>query len=243
VTEMPPLALLAGGLATRLRPLTEKIPKSMIEVAGEPFIARQLRLFRSKGIHRVVICAGFLGEMIEDFIGDGARFGLSVGYSYDGDTLLGTGGALRKAKPLLGGTFMVTYGDSWLDTDYAAIADSFRNGGKVALMTVFRNEDAWDSSNVEFDGEAIRNYDKKRRTPQMKFIDWGLGMIGPRAFMGWENVEQFDLADLYGRLVSGGELQGHEVKERFYEIGSLQGLTETESLMRTLDLSNTARGH
>ena len=232
MTEMPPLALLAGGLATRLRPLTEKIPKSMIEVAGEPFIARQLRLFRSKGIDRVVICVGYLGEMIENFIGDGAEFGLSVGYSYDGDTLLGTGGALLKAKPLLGETFMVTYGDSWLDTDYAAITNNFRSSGKAALMTVFRNEDAWDSSNVEFDGSVIRNYDKKNRTPQMKFIDWGLGLIGPDAFKGWESKDRFDLADLYGQLVRQGQLLGYEVKERFYEIGSIQGLTELDGLLR-----------
>jgi NDP-sugar pyrophosphorylase family protein len=231
---MPPLALLAGGLATRMRPLTEKIPKSMLDVAGEPFIAHQLRLFRRKGIGRVVICAGYLGEMMQDFVGDGARFGLSVGYSFDGEPLLGTGGALLKARPQLGETFMVTYGDSWLDTDYAAVANCFAQGGQKALMTVFRNADAWDSSNVEFDGRRIVAYSKREKTPRMQFIDWGLGMIGPGAFAGWEDVERFDLADLYGRLVAEGQLMGLEVKERFYEIGSHAGLAETDALIRAV---------
>jgi len=229
---MPPLALLAGGLATRLRPLTVKIPKSMLEVAGEPFIAHQLRLFRRKGISRVVVCTGYLGEMVEDFVGDGSRFALSVTYSPDGPALLGTGGTLAKARPLLGDTFMVIYGDSWLDTDYRAIVRAFSDSEKSALMTVFRNEDAWDVSNVEFDGTTIRCYDKHARTSEMKFIDWGLGLLGPRAFADWQGIEKFDLADLYGNLVRKSDLAGYEVKERFYEIGSFAGLAETTQLLK-----------
>lgn len=232
MSEMPPLALLAGGLATRLRPLTEKLPKSMLDVAGEPFIAHQLRLFRRKGVERVVVCTGYLGGMIEGFVGDGARFGLSVAYSFDGPRLLGTGGALRKAAPLLGGEFLVVYGDSWLDADYAAAVAAFRASDKRALMTVFRNEDAWDKSNVEFDGSVIRRYDKRVKTPAMQHIDWGLGVLGPRAFDGWEHAEAFDLADVYTRLAEHGELAGFEVKERFYEIGSPEGLKETDALLR-----------
>jgi hypothetical protein len=136
---------------------------------------------------------------------------------------------------------MVTYGDSWLETDYTAIVERFARGHGRALMTVFRNEDAWDSSNVEFDGEAIRNYDKKNRTAEMKFIDWGLGMIGPGAFDGWETVERFDLAELYGGLVRRGELLGFEVKERFYEIGSITGLAETDARIRSGIAASDAR--
>jgi len=229
---MPPLALLAGGLATRMRPLTEKVPKAMLEVAGEPFIAHQLRLFAANGISHVVVCTGFLGQMIEEFVGDGSRFGLRVDFSYDGEPLLGTGGALKKARPLLGDEFMVVYGDSWLDTDYRIIVEAFRDGGKRALMTVFRNENAWDTSNVEFDGVNIRNYNKREKTPQMHFIDWGLGLLGPSAFDDWREAEIFDLADLYTRLVAEGQLAGFEVKERFYEIGSHAGLQETDVLLR-----------
>ncbi len=231
MTTLPTVALLAGGLATRMRPLTEKIPKSMLEVAGEPFIAHQLRLFHRKGVRSVVVCTGYLGEMVQDFVGDGSRFGLDVAYSPDGPKLLGTGGALQQARPLLGDTFMVIYGDSWLDADYAAIVAAFQASGKSALMTVFRNEDAWDSSNIEFDGRDIRNYDKRVRTPAMKFIDWGLSLVGPRAFAGWEDRDQFDLADVYGALVARGDMAGYEVDRRFYEIGSHTGLKELSDLL------------
>lgn len=229
---MPPLALLAGGLATRLRPLTETIPKSLLDVAGEPFIAHQLRLFHRQGIGKVVICAGFLGSTIQEFVRDGARFGVSVAYSFDGDTLLGTGGALRKALPLLGGEFMVVYGDSWLDTDYAKIVSTFRASDKPALMTVFCNSDAWDSSNVEFDGHTIRNYDKRSKTPAMRHIDWGLGLLKRSVFDDWGDAAQFDLADVYGGLVKRRLLAGHEVTQRFFEIGSAAGLRETDTLLR-----------
>jgi NDP-sugar pyrophosphorylase family protein len=228
--DLPPIAVLAGGLATRMRPLTEKVPKSLLEVAGEPFIAHQLRLFRAQGAGRVVICTGYLGTMIEDFVGDGARFGLEVAYSYDGETLLGTGGALKRALPLLGGAFMVVYGDSWLDTDYGAVVQAFRASRKPALMTVFRNENAWDTSNVVFDGDVIRVYDKRKRTPAMQFIDWGMGMLESEVFDGWDGA--FDLADVYSALVAKDQLAGYEVKNRFYEIGSKAGLEETGRLLQ-----------
>jgi len=238
MTDVPPLALLAGGLATRLRPLTEKVPKSLLEVAGEPFVAHQLRLFRAKGVGRVVICAGYLGEMIREFVGAGDRFQLSVEYSFDGDRLLGTGGALRKALPLLGREFMVVYGDSWLDTNYGALAAAFRSAGKPAMMTVFRNDGAWDASNVEFDGTRILAYDKRVRTPRMRHIDWGLGMFRPEVFAGRAAEQEFDLANLYMSLVKRGELAGLEVRERFYEIGSAAGMAETERHLRQSYASN-----
>ena len=115
-SDMPPIAILAGGLATRLRPLTTGIPKSMVEVAGAPFIEHQLRLLVREGFKAIVLCTGHLGDQIESFVGNGSRFGCSVQYSKDGSTPLGTGGALLRAAPLLGTSFMVTYGDSYLDT-------------------------------------------------------------------------------------------------------------------------------
>src|ERR1700752_5474434 len=113
-SALPPLALLAVGLATRMRPLTESVPKSLLRVGGEPFLAHQLRLLAEQGISHIVICCGYLGKQIEDFAGNGSRFGCAIRYSYDGDTLLGTGGALRRALPLLGPSFFVLYGDSSL---------------------------------------------------------------------------------------------------------------------------------
>jgi len=232
MTEMPPLALLAGGLATRLRPLTEQVPKAMLEVAGEPFIAHQLRLMRRERISRVVICAGYLAEQIEAYVGDGGRFGLSVSYRIDGPRLLGTGGALRAALDRLGDEFLVMYGDSWLDTPYAPVVEAFRASGQPALMTVFRNEGQWDTSNVWFENGRVRLYDKRERLPQMRHIDWGLGMIRAEALAARPANEPFDLAEIYSDLSRAGRLAGYEVTTRFYEIGSAEGLRETDALLR-----------
>lgn len=227
-----PVAVLAGGLATRLRPITEKIPKSLVSVAGEPFLAHQLRLLHARGLRRVVLCVGYLGEMIEQDFGDGSAFGVELRYVFDGPKLLGTGGALRQALPLLGEEFFVLYGDSYLPIDYAAVFEAFRASGQPGLMTVFRNEGAWDTSNVHFaDGRIIR-YDKREKTPDMHHIDYGLGVFCASVFAGRPAGEVFDLADVQRELVAKGALAGHEVFQRFYEVGSHAGLAELETLVR-----------
>jgi NDP-sugar pyrophosphorylase family protein len=222
--RMLPVAILAGGLATRLRPLTESIPKSLIDVAGEPFIAHQLRLLQKTGIERVILCVGYLGEMIEAVIGNGNVFGLKVEYSYDGAELMGTAGAIRTALPRLGPSFFVLYGDSYLPCDYRAVQKAFENGGKSGLMTVFRNDGQWDTSNVEFEDGHLRAYSKKHRTPRMSYIDYGLGVFRAKAF---KQTQVRDLADLYESLLTTDQLAALEVRERFYEIGSPAGLEET----------------
>lgn len=226
---LPPLALLAGGLATRLRPVTVTLPKSMIEVAGEPFIAHQLRLLKREAVTDVVICAGYLGDQIEAYVGDGRRFGCRVRYSYDGSHLLGTGGAVRKALPLLGGQFFVMYGDSFLDTDFRAVHDAFVRARKPALMTVFGNAGRWDTSNVEFVDGLIRRHDKVDRTPFMQHIDYGLSLLTTPIVAERSADMPFDLADLFRDLVARGLAAGYEVHERFYEIGSPAGLAETNA--------------
>ncbi len=227
-----PVALLAGGLATRLRPLTEKIPKALVTVAGEPFLAHQLRLLHSRGLRRVVLCVGFLGEMIEAEFGDGGAFGMQLEYSFDGDTLLGTGGALVRALPLLGEAFLVLYGDSYLPIDYGAVLQAFAASGKPGLMTVFHNAGRWDTSNVVFADGTIHCYDKKALTPEMRHIDYGLGLLQARTLAGRPANEPFDIADVYRDLSRAGELAGYEVRERFYEIGSPAGLTELDALLQ-----------
>src|SRR2546421_264993 len=172
-----PVAILAGGLATRLRPVTEEIPKALIEVAGRPFLAHQLDLLQSAGIRKAVLCLGHRGEMIERKLGNGRQLGVELSYSFDGPELLGTGGAIRKALPLLNKKFLVLYGDSYLPIDYAAPVQAFLNSGKLGLMTVFRNEGRWDKSNVCFVDSVIRSYDKKQPTPEMHYIDYGLGVF------------------------------------------------------------------
>jgi NDP-sugar pyrophosphorylase family protein len=236
---MPPLALLAGGLATRLRPITETIPKSMVQVAGEPFIGHQLRLLAREGISDVVICTGYLGEQIEAYVGNGSRFGCHVRYSADGDRPLGTGGALRLALPLLGERFLVMYGDSYLNTHFRPVYEAFCSCGLPALMTVFRNESRWESSNVEFADGIVRSYDKLNRTPAMHYIDYGLGVLDAGVVRECAEGTAFDLAELYGGLAGRGMLAGYEIRERFYEIGSPAGLTETDAFIRRVSVATS----
>jgi NDP-sugar pyrophosphorylase family protein len=232
-----PVAILAGGLGTRLRPATDKIPKALLMVAGEPFLVHQLRLLHSEGFRRVVICVGYLGEMIEAKIGDGKRLGLQIDYSFDGPTLLGTGGALKHAISKLEEQFLATYGDSYMPVDYASVVEAFVRSKKPALMTVFENEGRWDASNVWFKAGEIHRYDKKVRTPQMRHIDYGITVLTAGVFAAFPDNAPFDLANLCSRLVSEKQMAAYEVKQRFYEIGSAQGLAELDALLRNNTVS------
>lgn len=242
-----PVAILAGGLATRMRPLTEEIPKALLDVAGRPFIAWQLDWIREQGGRRVVICAGYRGEQIQDEVGDGSAFGLDVHFVFDGPTLLGTAGALARALPVIvpedaahdaaahgaahGGAFFVLYGDSYLPIAWPPVQQAFLASGRLGLMTVYRNDDAHDRSNVEFEDGRILVYDKRQRTPGMKHIDWGLGLLRPEAFADVPRDQPSDLAGLYQRLLARDQLAAVEVHERFYEIGSFEGLEATRALL------------
>ena len=228
-----PVAILAGGLATRLRPLTEKIPKSLVPVAGKPFLAHQLELLHARGIRHVVLCIGYLGEMIQNDFGDGHAFGVRLDYSFDGPKLLGTGGAIKRALPLLGDEFFVLYGDSYLPVEYRPIAEFFRRSGKLGLMTVYRNEGRYDTSNVVFRDGGIAVYDKKSRSPEMRHIDYGLSLFQASVFKSHAAGPAFDLAEVMGKLVREKQLAGYEVRERFYEMGSPAGLAELESLLQS----------
>jgi NDP-sugar pyrophosphorylase family protein len=233
------VAILAGGLATRLRPITVAVPKSLLEVNGEPFVVHQLRLLQSRGIRRVVLCVGHLGELIQGVIDDGAAVGLQVDYSFDGPVLLGTAGAIRNALPRLGESFFVMYGDSYLPCDYAAIARRFESAGVLGMMTVFRNEGKWDTSNVEFEAGKILAYSKTNRTARMRYIDYGLGVFRAEAFHGLPAGKACDLTDLYADLLRRGQLAAFEVRERFYEIGSPEGLRETAEFLAAGQVKQT----
>lgn len=227
-----PVAILAGGLATRLRPITEKIPKLLVEVAGEPFFSHQLRLLKKAGLTRVVLCVGYLGEKIVEQYGDGGKWGVHLDYSFDGEILLGTGGGLIRALPKLGDAFYVLYGDSYLPVDYLAVGRAFLASGQPGLMTVFENHERYDTSNVWFEDRRIRVYDKKNKVPQMRHIDYGLGLLRASALDGWPRNAVVDLAEIYRQLVAQGRLAGYELKQRFYEIGSPAGLQELDELLK-----------
>ena len=226
-----PVAILAGGLATRLRPVTETIPKSLVPVAGRPFLAHQLELLHARGIRRAILCLGHLGGMIQRDFGRRAC-GVELDYSYDGEKLLGTGGAIKRALPRLGGEFFVLYGDSYLPVPYAPVAEFFHRSGRPGLMTVYRNEGRYDASNVVFRDGEILVYDKKARLPEMRHIDYGLSLFKSSVFDVRAPDQKFDLAEVMGNLVREKQLAGYEVLERFYEMGSPAGLAELEALLK-----------
>lgn len=232
------VAVLAGGLANRLHPVTEQVPKALLDVAGRPFVDHQLALLRRKGFRRVVLCVGHLGDQIEAHVGDGSTLGLEVRYSRDGPRLLGTGGALRRALPLLGEVFWVTYGDAYLDLDYRAAAAVFARHRALGLMTVLRNANCWDRSNVLFEGGCLLRYEKTAPSPAMQHIDYGAAILRGEAVARIPPERPYDLAMLYRDLVREKAMVGFEVATRFYEIGSPAGLAEARAFLessRSLD--------
>ena len=233
-----PVVILAGGLATRMRPLTEHIPKALLEVAGKPFVDHQLANLAAQGVRDVVLCVGFLGDMVQAHVGDGSQFGLRVHFSPDGPQLLGTGGALKLAAQrfpaVLGESLFVLYGDSYLPIEYAPVQAAFSTSSKPALMTVLANGDRWDSSNVLWQNGELQRYSKTQRSPDMQHIDYGLGLLRTGLLLN-EATERFDLAAVYEALSNQGQLAGFEVFERFYEIGSPQGLTDTHNYLSNLE--------
>ncbi|WP_339051184.1 sugar phosphate nucleotidyltransferase [Rickettsiella endosymbiont of Xylota segnis] len=230
MNKLFPIVILAGGLATRLGSLSKKTPKSLIIVNEEPFIAHQLRLLKSQGFERVILCIGYLGDLIREYVKNGKQFGLSVTYANDGKKLLGTAGAIKNALSLIEGNFFVLYGDSYLIVDYKNIQRIFEEQKKPVLMTIFKNNDIGDVSNIELVGTQIIKYDKKNKTNNMSHIDYGLSLFAKNIFLN--NDFYGDLSDLYRKLVEENQLAHYEVFQRFYEIGSLNGLSEFKKLMK-----------
>jgi N-acetyl-alpha-D-muramate 1-phosphate uridylyltransferase len=225
------VAILAGGLATRLRPLTDRVPKSLLEIAGRPFILHQLEMLRNEGVDRVVLCVGHLGEQIRTVVGDGRTHGIAIDYSFDGSELLGTGGALRRALPILGAAFFVLNGDSYLRCPLARIQSAYEASRRPGLMTVLRNDNRWERSNVLYRNGEIIEYDKHCPRADMAHVDFGLCVLSSAAFEPYAAAKVLDLAEICRDLSRSGRLAAFEVSERFYEIGSLQGIADAEEFL------------
>lgn len=224
-------AILAGGLGTRMRPLTETCPKTLLPVCGRPFAWHQMRWLAAQGVTEVVYSIGHQGEMIRRYWDQEPSPVPSLRYVDEGSKPRGTGGALRLARDqgVLDESFFVIYGDSFLPVEFAPIWRVFQHSGKPALMTVLHNEGRWDRSNVIFEDGRIVLYDKAG-APEMQYIDYGLSCLRRELFDGiTEDV--FDLAMLFNRLSREGRLAGFEVSERFYEIGSPAGLCDVEQYL------------
>jgi N-acetyl-alpha-D-muramate 1-phosphate uridylyltransferase len=226
---LPTTCILAGGLGTRLGERVRDVPKPLIEVAGQPFLLHQLRLLAGAGAADVVLCVGYRGDAIEEAIGH-KRYGIDIAYSHDAPGLEGTLGAIRRAAELLPERFLTLYGDTYLRVDYAAAAAAWLASGCRGLMTVFRNDNRWDRSNLVLAGERVVAYDKKQPRPEMQWIDYGLGGLA-RSALQLVSERERDLSALQSVLARRGELYGYEAKERFYEIGTPEALAETEAFL------------
>ena len=221
-----PVAILAGGLGTRLGKKALNKAKVLIDVAGKPFISRQLNYLSDQGIKDIVICVGHLGNQIKNYIGNGLKYNLNVSYSDDSDRLLGTGGSIKKACQILGEHFFILYGDSFLPVNFSLIEKAYFQEKKPALMTVLKNKGRWDKSNAYFKDKCVR-YNKKKPQKNMDYIDYGLTIVGNSIFSDFPSNEVFDLADVFENLSDKSLLAGFEIYDRFYEIGSINGLNDT----------------
>jgi MurNAc alpha-1-phosphate uridylyltransferase len=219
--------VLAGGLATRMRPLTLTVPKAMLEVAGRPFVDWQLEKLAACGFGDVVMCVAHLGEQIEAHVGDGSRFGVRVRWSHEGQTLLGTGGALRSALDLLRPSFLVTYGDSYLPFDYAdPLVTLDENDDCDGVMSVFHNAGKWDASNVETDGGWVKRYEKGSTDPALDHIDYGALALRRSVVERLAPGVSLSLSDVQTELARSRKMRAVVAPHRFYEIGSKEGLAE-----------------
>jgi NDP-sugar pyrophosphorylase family protein len=199
----------------------------MVPVAGEPFLAHQLRWLRAEGARAVVLLTGFGGDVIRGFAGDGRSFGLDIHYSEDGDVQRGTAGAVKRALPLLGEAFLTLYGDSLPTTDLAAVGAAL-TAPYDGVMTVVRNDDSGLPSNVVLDGERVRAYDKQAAPGTMTHIDYGVNAFRAGAFATVAGDRPVDLADVHRAMIARGTLRALPVLERWHEIGSPEGFAETE---------------
>jgi len=227
------IAILAGGYGTRLRPLTDKIPKVMIPICGKPFLEHQLNLLRRYGVKDIILCVGYLGEKIKEYLGDGRKFGVNIKYSEEKETLLTTAGAIKNAEDLLKDVFFVTYGDAYLILDYQRIMDHFLKFDKLGLMVVYKNFDRYNRSNVVVEGDLVKVYNKKERFPGMVYIDFGVSVLRKKALSLIPKGKVMDLEQFYQELIRRKELLAFETYQRFYEIGSKRGLEEFKELMNS----------
>lgn len=229
---MLPLVILAGGLARRMLPVTESIPKSLIPVLGRPFIAWQLELLASMGFSRIEICTGHLSQMIEDYVGDGHQFNLQVSYSHDGGSPLGTGGAIHKVSKKIDGKFLVTYGDSYLPVALDEIAEYYSRSSDLALMTILKNNGKYDKSNVIFGEGKIVKYSKNSNSQDFNYIDFGFVGLNSIEIVKYESPIPWDLSIYLEKQVNKGLVTPYEVHNRFYEIGSPSGLRDLEDFLK-----------
>ncbi len=231
MSDMFPIIILAGGLATRLRPLTESIPKAMILIHQVPFVSLQLEMLKKQNIKQMIFCLGYKGEMIEKYLKKQNDQDLKIEFFYDGTPLLGTAGSIRKIYHKLSSHFFVMYGDSYLLCNFLSVQNAFIKSQKKGLMTIYRNSNQWDTSNIAYEKGKILSYEKGKKSSNLRYIDYGLSVFSKEAFKDLPLDKPLDLGTLYKNLIRSNHLAAYETKKRFYEIGSFSGIKEFSKSM------------
>jgi len=226
------IVILAGGLATRLGKLSLNTPKSMITIEGKPFLEYQIDLLKDQGINEIILCVSHLGEKIKSYFGNGENFRVHISYSLEKNPL-GTGGALKNAQKLLSDEFMMLYGDSYLPIDYNYVINAFRDFGTLGTMVVYKNCDKYDKSNVILDGTRIKFYEKNMKHPNMVYIDAGLSIFKKDILKTFSKGKNFSLDIIIKDLISRRQLSAFETEQRFYEIGSINGLRDFREYIKS----------
>jgi len=224
-----PVIILAGGKATRLGKIAKNTPKSLIKINNHPFLYHQLIYLEKQGIKEVIICAGHLGFKIKKFI-EKKKINLKIKYFNDGKKLLGTGGAIKKILPFVKNNFFVMYGDSYLPINFRNVQKLYINSKKLGLITIYKNKNKLDKSNIILKSGNIY-YDKFKPIKGMHYIDYGLNILNKRVFKYFNLKKKFDLAEVLNLISKKNLLTFMLVKKRFYEIGSLHGIKDTEDFL------------
>jgi NDP-sugar pyrophosphorylase family protein len=226
--------IICGGLGTRLEPLTQDIPKSMVPVKSRPFLEYLVEHFKGQGVPRFIFCTGHLHDQIESHFGDGSAFGVNIQYSNEKEPL-GTGGALLNARALLDDRFFLSYGDSLLPIQLAPMVDLFDSQPALGVITVYDNHEKLAPSNVHLDKDGtVLAYSKERCSSDMNGVEAGLSLFS-KTILELAIQEKFSLEmDIFPKLINRGRLFGLLTLQRFYDIGTPEGLEQGKGMFDDL---------
>jgi len=223
------IAIICGGLATRLGSLATNIPKSMIDIDGKPFLEQQIEMLKKHNITDIVLCVGHLSDKIEDYFGNGDKFGVNIKYSQDGAKALGPIGAIKNAESLLDDVFFIMYGDSYLSVDFQKAYSFFKEHDKLGLMVVYKNNDKYDKSNLVIKDNMVVGYREKEAV----YIDYGTSILRKKALDLVPKNTMYSTGQFFSDLISKKELLAFEAEKRFYHIGNPDALEELRSFIRS----------
>ena len=219
--------ILSGGKGTRVRKYTKKIPKCLIKINDKPFIYYQLKYLKKNNIKNVIVSVNYLGEQIKSYLKKNIDF-INTKIVNDGKSPLGTAGAIIKSLQYLKKNFFIIYGDSYLNFNLKKLVKK----KNLATMAIFRNNNKYDKSNIELQKLKKILYFRKISKKKLFYIDYGVSYVNKRIFKGIKKNTKIDLAILFEKISQNNMLKGFEVKKRFYEIGSYNGIRDIKKYLK-----------